>query len=217
MPLLGISPGGEHGNLLLPGESLWIEEPGRLQSLGLQRVRHNWAKKHKHSTIIRGRRQNLYHLSLCADFLLPGWWWGRRMVLQGSVLSLKLLSSTWVGAWVPAEELKDTATYILRGGGTRTLPHSSLFAIPPFSQHSLSSLTSNSLNLPFRTQGRSRRLSEAYFLPTRNGGHRKDLSPRAPHRVLLCFNIPASLFWYFSLLKRTGIRKEREWCFGQTG
>ena len=84
MPLLGISPGGEHGNLLLPGESLRIEEPGRLQSLGLQRVGHNWVKKHKHSTIIWGGGQNLYHLSLCADFLLPGWWWGNRMVLQGS-------------------------------------------------------------------------------------------------------------------------------------
>ena len=24
----------------------WTEEPGRLQSMGLQRVRHNWATKH---------------------------------------------------------------------------------------------------------------------------------------------------------------------------
>ena len=31
----------------LPGEFPWTEEPGRLQSMGLQRVRHDWATKHK--------------------------------------------------------------------------------------------------------------------------------------------------------------------------
>ena len=30
----------------LPGESPWTEVPGRLQSMGLQRVRHDWATKH---------------------------------------------------------------------------------------------------------------------------------------------------------------------------
>ena len=29
--------------VFLPGESLWTEEPGGLQSMGLQRVGHNWA------------------------------------------------------------------------------------------------------------------------------------------------------------------------------
>ena len=29
--------------VFLPGESPWTEEPGRLQSMGLQRVRHDWA------------------------------------------------------------------------------------------------------------------------------------------------------------------------------
>ena len=32
--------------VLLPGESPWIEEPGRLQTMGLQRVRHNWLTGH---------------------------------------------------------------------------------------------------------------------------------------------------------------------------
>ena len=32
--------------IFLPGESPWTEEPGRLQSMGLQRVRHHWAIKH---------------------------------------------------------------------------------------------------------------------------------------------------------------------------
>ena len=32
--------------VFLPGESPWTEEPGRLQSLGSQKIRHNWATKH---------------------------------------------------------------------------------------------------------------------------------------------------------------------------
>ena len=32
--------------VFLPGESLWTEEPGGLQPMGSQRVRHNWATKH---------------------------------------------------------------------------------------------------------------------------------------------------------------------------
>ena len=32
--------------VFLPGESTWTEKPGRLQSMELQRVEHNWAIKH---------------------------------------------------------------------------------------------------------------------------------------------------------------------------
>ena len=32
--------------VFLPGESPWKEEPGRLQSMGLQRVGHNLATEH---------------------------------------------------------------------------------------------------------------------------------------------------------------------------
>ena len=32
--------------VFLPGESPWTEEPGRLQSVGSQRVRHDWVTKH---------------------------------------------------------------------------------------------------------------------------------------------------------------------------
>ena len=32
--------------VFLPGESPWTEEPGGLQSMGLQRVRHDWETKH---------------------------------------------------------------------------------------------------------------------------------------------------------------------------
>ena len=42
------APGGEHGNPLpvfLPGESPGTEAPGELQSMGSQRVGHDWATK----------------------------------------------------------------------------------------------------------------------------------------------------------------------------
>ena len=35
-----------------PGESPWTEDPGGLQPMGLQRVRHNWAAKHGTHSII---------------------------------------------------------------------------------------------------------------------------------------------------------------------
>ena len=41
----------------------------------------------------------------------------------------------------------------------------------------LLSLISNCLNLPFGTLEKSRRLNDAYFLQTRNGGHRKAFVP----------------------------------------
>ena len=46
------SPGWEEsleescGNPFLPGESPWTEEPGGLQSMGSQRVRHDWVTKY---------------------------------------------------------------------------------------------------------------------------------------------------------------------------
>ena len=44
IPRSGRCPGGGHGyplQLFLPGESPWTEEPGRLQSMGSQKVGHN--------------------------------------------------------------------------------------------------------------------------------------------------------------------------------
>ena len=55
---------------------------------------------------------------------------------------------------------KDIVTYVPGG------PYCLLTAPPSF-LHPLPPLISNYLNLPFGTQGRSRRLNEEYFLPTR--------------------------------------------------
>ena len=38
--------------VFLPGDSPWTEEPVGLQSMGLQRVRHSWASKHKHKLLL---------------------------------------------------------------------------------------------------------------------------------------------------------------------
>ena len=90
------------------------------------------------------------------------------------MLSLKLPSSTWVGALVPAEELKDELLYIYslrRNQDPALSPHYCFLTTPPLFLHSLPFLISNCLNLFFETQGRSGRLNEAYFIQTRNRGH----------------------------------------------
>ena len=62
--------------------------------------------------------------------------------------------------------------------------HYCFSAAPPLSLHPLPSLISNCLNLPFGTQGRSRR-PRHFFLQTRNTV--RLLYPGEPHRVLLGF------------------------------
>ena len=54
---LGLIPGWEYSlkegmqptPVFLPGESLWIEQPGKLQSRGSQRVGHNWVTSTAHT------------------------------------------------------------------------------------------------------------------------------------------------------------------------
>ena len=51
IPESGRSPGGGHGNhsSVLAWRIPWTEEPGRLQSMGLQRVWHDWSNLAQHS------------------------------------------------------------------------------------------------------------------------------------------------------------------------
>ena len=77
------------------------------------------------------------------------------------VLSQKLPSSTWVGALGPVGELRDTyqvVLYPLRSQDPAQLLHYHFLTAFPLFLHSLTPLISNSLNLPFGTQGRCRRL-----------------------------------------------------------
>ena len=60
----------------------------------------------------------------------------------------------------------------------------------------LPSLISNCLNLPLGTQGRSRRLSEAHFLKTRNGDTKRLLCSGAPQG-------PAGLYHHYVIKNTT--------------
>ena len=49
IPMLGRSPGGGHGrSSILTWRIPWTEEPGRLKSMGWQRVRHNLVTEQHH-------------------------------------------------------------------------------------------------------------------------------------------------------------------------
>ena len=48
-----------------PGESPWIMEPGRLQSIGSQRVRHDWATKHSTHLFISSIHLPICHIGTC--------------------------------------------------------------------------------------------------------------------------------------------------------
>ena len=79
------------------------------------------------------------------------------------------------------EELKDIVMHISLSRNQD--PASRLYhhlIVPPLFLYPLPSLISNCLNPPFGTQGRSRRLNEAYILQTSNREHRTDLYSRAP-------------------------------------
>ena len=74
-----------------------------------------------HHRTQKGNAKSGVRAAGCVTFFWPvggdvTWWCSRNLVL-----SLKLPSSTWVRALVPAEELKDIVMYI-PWGGTRILP-----------------------------------------------------------------------------------------------
>ena len=129
----------------------WTEEPGRLQSMGLQK---SGTQLSNNSIVLQ---------ESCAQ---P----------EVTVLCRKLLSSAWVGALVPAEELRDMLLPISQEG-TKTLLHNCLLPVPPLFLYSLPSPSSNCLNLPFETRGRSRRLKPSPSNKTQ-GTLRKTFVPR---------------------------------------
>ena len=99
------------------------------------------------------------------------------------VLSLQLPSSTWVGALVPHKNSKVLLCIFLEEEpGPRPITALLLLDCASFFfLHSLPSLISKYLNLPFGTQGRSKRLNEAYFLQTMKWWTQKGFVPgRSP-------------------------------------
>ena len=90
IPGSGRSSGERNGNPLLTGESPWTEEPGALESMGLQKVRHNWAtnaftevpKEINLKYSLEGLRLKLKllycgHLIERVNSLEKTWWWVR--------------------------------------------------------------------------------------------------------------------------------------------
>ena len=114
------------------------------------------------------------------DFLLTGGevagWCSRTLEL-----SLKLSDPTWGGLSSRRTVQRYCQVYSLRRNQDLAprLLHCFLTP-PPLFLLSLPFLISNPLNRPFGTQGMSRKLNEACFLQTRNGGQRKSLSSGTP-------------------------------------
>ena len=112
-------------------------------------------------------------------------------MLQKSCVQSKVTILHLGGGPSSVEELKDS---IMRSpfSGNQD-PLSRLYhhlIVPPLFLYPLPSLISNCLNPPFGTQGRSRRLNEAYILQTRKGEHRTEqICTPEPHKVLLSFNL----------------------------
>ena len=70
--------------VFLPGESPWTEEPGGLQSAGLQRVGHNWVTKHSPTQHIKLIILYILHeiwdyffIILLSIFQIEYAWWGQ--------------------------------------------------------------------------------------------------------------------------------------------
>ena len=54
--------------VFLPGKSPWTEEPGKLQYIGLQKIRQGWASEH--TTHIRSHKKSLVKLNTSASYHL---------------------------------------------------------------------------------------------------------------------------------------------------
>ena len=76
--------------VFLPGESPWTQDPGGLQSMGVQRVRHDWAIKH--STAHEKHRILIKSFMLIMDC---GWQRGGKEVQEGGDISILTFDSHW--------------------------------------------------------------------------------------------------------------------------
>ena len=73
----------------------WMEEPGRLQSMGLQRVRHDWATSLSLFTFMLGEGNgNLLQYSCLENPRDGGAWWAAVYGVAQSQTRLKRLSSS---------------------------------------------------------------------------------------------------------------------------
>ena len=80
----------------------WTEEPGRLQSMGLQRVGHDWATKHPFLVI-----SNLFFKRTLICTAIAGEW--------SSEVVFNYIKNTWNTLSVKIKNLRPAATKVIRG------------------------------------------------------------------------------------------------------
>ena len=96
---LGRSPGGGHWQptpVLLPGESPCTEEPGKLKSMVLQRVGHNWVTKHSTAQHILNLHQFALEkiLNYCLYVSAKYNWYFNQMFMRYKLNCLQFSSAT---------------------------------------------------------------------------------------------------------------------------
>ena len=137
------------------------------------------------------------------DFLLIGWWWGSRVVLQESCAQPEVAILHLGGGFSSAEELKDIVIYI-PWGGTRTLPRGctivSWLLLPCFCIPSLPWLATVWICPLELREGQGGWMKPISYKQEAGDTERKAFVPGGPHRVLLGFS---SLPWR-SAVKLTG-------------
>ena len=104
-------------------------------------------------------------------------------------LSLKLPSSTWLGALVPVEELRDicirsSCLSLEEEPGPCPKLHDCFLTTFPLFLHSFPPLISNCLHLPFGIQGKSRKL-KLFSYKQVTGDTERLLYPGGPHSLCL--------------------------------
>ena len=136
------------------------------------------------------RKQKATFWVRVAGFVTPFDW----LVLKQQSCAPRILCSMWSDHLPPGWGLqfcrrtqRRCYAYFLSRNQDPTSRLNYHLIVPPLFLYPLPSLISNCLNLSFGTQGRSRRLNEAYVLQTRNGEHRRDLYSRVPG-ILHSFN-----------------------------
>ena len=103
----------------------WMEEPGRLQSMGSQRVGHNWTTSLSFFTFMRGRRK--WHptpVFLPGESQGGGAWWAAVSGFAQSRTRLKRLSSSSSSKLIPwlTDDINTLlCTHILRSGRAQWL------------------------------------------------------------------------------------------------
>ena len=96
----------------LPGESPWTEKPGGLQSMGSQRVRHDWATKHTHTKTTNLNSKQVTHIVI---YLVLNHWCSVRTLIRVK-MSYRVAVINNIALWrihLPMQEPQGTRVWSL--------------------------------------------------------------------------------------------------------